>query len=205
MKKTLTLSFVLIAFALGFWTGCTVDTGAVEVGGEFPCQDESDCISGFICVDNLCEKKPPAGGDKCIDKDNDGYGVGDNIEDRQDCGKCTTIGDCDIDCNDNDPDINPGAPEPCNNIDDNCNDIVDDETPCESASDCAGLPAPEFGAYTCLTPADGLCTPGSTDCSCQLRMIQTICLGDPGCPCNDSVQMCTAGMFPALPDPAQCN
>ncbi len=50
-------------------------------------------------------------GRECIDKDGDGYG--------QNCQKS-------FDCNDDDPDVHPGAQEICNNRDEDCNNQIDD-------------------------------------------------------------------------------
>jgi len=49
-----------------------------------------------------------------IDEDGDGYRA-------------------DVDCDDSNPDINPGAAEVCNDLDDNCNDVVD-ENPTDAAT-----------------------------------------------------------------------
>lgn len=50
----------------------------------------------------------------CIDNDVDGYAI--------EGGKCGAI-----DCDDNNAEINPTASESCNNVDDNCNGIIDEE------------------------------------------------------------------------------
>lgn len=67
------------------------------------------CASGTQCVDNrqgtnICVSN-------CVDKDGDGYGQG--------CAKG-------LDCNDNDPNIHPGAVEGCNGKDDNCEGNIDE-------------------------------------------------------------------------------
>jgi len=53
----------------------------------------------------------------CVDVDDDGYGV-------------LNLHLCDhpneLDCDDSDPNVNPGAEEVCNGIDDNCDEIIDD-------------------------------------------------------------------------------
>ena len=57
---------------------------------------------------------------ECIDNDGDGYG--DNCE----------LGS---DCDDNNPNINPGAEEICDGIDNNCNNEIDEGDVCDSGSD----------------------------------------------------------------------
>ena len=66
--------------------------------------------------------------DKCFDEDGDGYS-------KYKTTGCTYISSR-RDCNDYDPDINPGAAEvPGNGLDDNCNGFVDESLP----SVCGGI------------------------------------------------------------------
>ena len=62
--------------------------------------------------------------DYYLDADNDGYGTGAAVNDCQSPGAGYVLlsGDCD----DTNPDINPGAAEACNGIDDNCSGTADD-------------------------------------------------------------------------------
>lgn len=62
----------------------------------------------------------------CTDLDKDGYSV-----EGGDCGP--------LDCNDNNPAVNPAAKEICNNqIDDDCNRLVDTRDPSCTGKDCIG-------------------------------------------------------------------
>jgi hypothetical protein len=57
----------------------------------------------------------------CDDDDGDTYG--------ENC-------DAGEDCNDVNPNVNPGAAEICNGVDDDCNLVVDDSAPCDMGMTC---------------------------------------------------------------------
>ena len=59
-----------------------------------------------------------------VDNDDDGYGSSNSVLGA--CSKPAGYVDKAGDCNDFNPQINPGAAEQCNGIDDNCNGAVDD-------------------------------------------------------------------------------
>ncbi len=199
------LGVVFMAFSLGFWAGCTVDTAVLEQDDTYPCIDDNECISGYTCVGGFCKRNIGGTPTTCVDNDDDGYGSNEDELERGDCPQCSQFGRCGKDCNDTDPDINPGAAEPCNGIDDNCNDEVDDDTPCESTGDCTAIQAPANGLVQCVNPAGANCS-GETDCTCQVKMQNQICnpAGFAGCPCNTDVQQCVNGSYPALPTFAEC-
>lgn len=62
-----------------------------------------------------------------VDRDNDGYGISSQV--ISSCSGIIPAGHAPVagDCNDNNPNINPGRPEtPCNGLDENCNGGADD-------------------------------------------------------------------------------
>lgn len=63
--------------------------------------------------------------DLYVDADNDGYGTGAPVPGVLGCVAPTGYSYVTGDCDDTNEDINPGAPEVCNGIDDNCDNIID--------------------------------------------------------------------------------
>ncbi len=118
----------------------------------------------------------PVGGTCCIDGDGDGYGVG--------------VGCRGPDCNDSDPMRTTTGEETCNNVDDDCDGMVDDGltracmTTCGSGTErCA---AGSWAGCTARAPVTEVCGNGVDD-DCD-GMIDDGCGGGPV-----TVPMCAAG------------
>lgn len=172
-------------------TNVEAPPNSVDLGGL--CNSDVSCKSAF-CVkigqgfnEGICTKRCESGGDcdeaswdcvavssgsgdevsacipsnLCIDKDGDNYGVG--------------PGCLGLDCDDNAPSVNPGAPELCNGIDDNCdgivdNNLVDTNQPCDTGrpGECAdGSTVCDAGTLHCEAfkqPSVEICDGLDNDC-----------------------------------------
>lgn len=106
---------------------------ATKVGDCVDTNPDINPSSKEICdgIDNNCDNiTDPLGAEGCMDyyPDNDKDGYGANVSGKCYCqpqGVYTTLKKGD--CNDNDPDVNPDQTESCNNKDDNCNGLIDEE------------------------------------------------------------------------------
>ena len=136
------------------WSECSVaDT-------ETSCTDtiDNDCDQLTDCEDTDCENQQV-----CIDNDEDGFPL-------------------DTDCNDDDPDIRPDASESCNNLDDNCNGLIDEGLSRQCGQTNVGECT--IGAETCsrgtwldcnaILPKDEICN-NNLDDDCDGEV-------DEGCP-----------------------
>jgi hypothetical protein len=133
------------------------------------------CEATDVCdrFDNDCNGKVDDG--PLSDADGDGYSF---------CGGLDEEGrSVDVDCDDTDPTVNPGAEEVCNGRDDNCDGIVDDV--CEEGFACA----PELGeciadAENCQKrpcPAPQICDPGTLRCLTPNAEVGQRCAGAKSC------------------------
>jgi hypothetical protein len=169
------LQVALLAALLGIGsTACFVEFD-LDAEGPFACTSNKDCASGKICVKEegksrgSCLEREDEVEPTCIDGDEDGFGDGD-----------TCAGP---DCDDNDPNVYPGAPELCDGKDNDCDcaevetctvDLVDEETPCTSNQDCILSPvAPGPGMVPDSTVNNlglGCVIPeGETEGTCKFR------------------------------------
>lgn len=143
----------------GVGVGCIGIQDPDDTDPNIPATDET-CGDG---IDNDANGVIDDGCPGCVDVDGDGYGVGD---------------DClpgERDCNEQDPEIHPGATEVCDLVDNNCNFTVDEGTPGQLCPD------PE-----CMEICAG-------DASCEAQCLDLNCVdndGDgwgsgPGCAVED--------------------
>jgi hypothetical protein len=170
----------------------------VECRFDLDCPVADPCFMGR-CEEGRCQTSP-------LDFDDDGFGP-------LFCG-----GD---DCNDFNPNTNPGQVEQCFDADDNdCNGVADCFDPaCEGVPDCGCRPDPggeicdngededcdtrvDCGDSDCLgTPACG-CAPDEVgacgngfddDCDGRTDCEDEDCAGDPVCGCQGVAESCTNG------------
>jgi parallel beta-helix repeat protein len=92
---------------------CNDNDASIHPGANEICTDgqDNDCDQYTDCADSDCSQDPAC--QSCTDNDGDGYGN----------PASSTCAHPELDCNDNDPNIHPGATETCDNgIDENCDD-----------------------------------------------------------------------------------
>ncbi len=115
-----------------------------EEGGDLECNADNDCARGEACFDGIC--RPDNNMLECNADDDCARGEicarGLCIPERDECFDNDGDGFCieDGDCNDDDPQINPSAPEERDGIDNNCNGMVDEggnNMACRTDNECA--------------------------------------------------------------------
>lgn len=152
-----------------------------------------DCA---VCGDNDCDlgetvQNCPEDCDVCVDNDGDGYGAPANAN-------CNHP---ELDCDDTDAAVNPGAAELCNGVDDNCDGVlgaeeVDDDGDgfmiCEG--DCDDTNSDIYPG------ADEDCDGIDTDCDGALGADEVDVDGDGFMICEGDCDDTEAGMFPGNPE-----
>ena len=148
----------------------------------------------------------------CMDMDGDGFG-------NPASSLCLYP---DLDCDDMNPEVHPGALEVCDGLDNNCNELIDEDCCIPEGGEgpvipggpecCPGLAAiakyfiedgmciPMVGVFVCTSCGDGVCGPGEDVCNCSIDCMP-VCgngLCEPGensivCP-EDCVPVCGNGL-----------
>ncbi len=125
-------------------TPCDTDEDCPE--GDYLCQD-ADGVSQCIPESGFCP-----GASICTDLDGDGYGDG------QDCAG--------IDCDDDNPDVNPGiAADLCDGVDNDCDDQIDEDFVVETCGEGVCM-----GTNSCNDGEEVPCVEGSptgSDANCD--------------------------------------
>jgi len=118
-------------------------------------------------VDENCDGYRAALPEDCEDDDLDGYGT----QAKHDCGERQ-----EVDCDDRDPQMHPGAAERCNGRDDDCDGATDE---CETDGQVC-----HAERKVCVSALHGACE-GNADCASGLRCTEAHeCLGWTGSPCE---------------------
>ena len=123
---------------------CDDDDATVHPGAAEVCNESDDDCDGLIdeeVMNTLYE-----------DADGDGYGNPAHV--IQDCGRVEGYVENALDCDDQNNQIHPGASEVCNELDDNCNGLVDEgvQLPFYADTDGDGFGDPLLLVYACTVP-----------------------------------------------------
>lgn len=140
------------ACLLATTTACVVGDVGIEEENVWDCLTDEDCIDGQKCIvgdEGRAVCQDPGIQVLCNDNDNDTYFAFTNGP--EDCPA-----DTEFDCDDANVNVNPGAMELCNNVDDNCDGQVDENVTDVSCALTEGVCA----------SATAMCVEGApTDCS----------------------------------------
>ncbi len=124
-----------------------------------------DCAANEQCINGACVD-PTA----CVDNDQDGF------------GRNCAAGD---DCDDNNARAFPGAPERCDDIDNDCDFFIDEDDVCLGPQDC--VPDCVAGETSCAADDVVICNLDDPDCGQWERVP---CSGDEYCRFGECVASC---------------
>ncbi len=118
-------------------SSCTQPAGYIAVGGD--CDDSNPLVNPLaqeICngIDDDCDglvdgNDPSVVGGTLWYADFDGDGYGNNSNSQISCSQPSSYVNNNLDCNDNNINVNPLATEICNGIDDDCDGLIDINDP----------------------------------------------------------------------------